>query len=251
MAENIINIRAPSAFSSSNPKVMDGGRGVRHDAIVFSTSSLAATIKSHRAINYIFMVWLAPVSLVMLHQTNLTATNQPADQPPWLQEQDVCPCRSKESRESRQSSWRCLNSIYHCTGKMLPRWIMAQWSQSASEIRLSIVVGFYLYMYIFVAYKSHVAGHSFWCRNVLQSKHCTLIRAEREKIRSRSPIYLKLSSYDHHPLIILLLHYHVSSFTLLFRGRLINHTHSRLCNPRINTQSAFLSGICSGKVWAF
>lgn len=63
----------------------------------------------------------------------------------------------------------------------------------------------FIYMYIFVAYKSHVAGHSFWCRNVLQSKHCTLIRAERAKIRSRSPIYLKLSSYDHHPLIILLL----------------------------------------------
>lgn len=79
MAENIITIRAPSAFSSSNPKVMDGGRGVRHDAIVFSTSSLAATIKSHRAINYIFMVWLAPVSLVMLHQ------------PTWLQPATMTP----------------------------------------------------------------------------------------------------------------------------------------------------------------
>lgn len=250
MAENIITIRAPSAFSSSNPKVMDGGRGVRHDAIVFTTPSLAATIKSHRAINYIFMVWLAPVSLVTLHQpTWLQQTNQPTSHHDFKNKTSVRVGQRRAENRVNQ-----VGAVYTAFTTALQKCCRGELWRNDRKALLQFVCrssSSFIYMYFFVAYKSHVAGHSFWCRNVLQSKHCTLIRAEREKIRSRSPIYLKLSSYDHHPLIILLLRCHVSSFTLLFRGRLINHTHSRLCNPRINTQSALLSGICSGKVWAF
>lgn len=251
MAENIITIRAPSAFSSSNPKVMDGGRGVRHDAIVFSTSSLAATIKSHRTINYIFMVWLAPVSLVMLHQpTWLQQTNQPTSHHDSKNKASVRVGQRRAENRVNQ-----VGAVYTAFTAALQKCCRGELWRNDRKALLKFVCRSspsFIYMYIFVAYKSHVAGHSFWCRNVLQFKALHIdsswTREDQVEITDLSEAqFIRSSSIDHPPPV----RCHVSSFTLLFRGRLINHTHSRLCNPRINTQSAFLLGICSGKVWAF